>query len=518
MSASPGTPLVSVVVVNFNGRRHLERCLPALFATAGVEFEVIVVDNGSTDGSVEWLAERWPQARVLALGENLGFGRANGRGVHSARGEFVAFVNNDTVVDPDWLAALLEPLRLDPEVAASCATLRLLEFPELLNARGGTMTSAGYGYDIDFMVPAEREPVGHDSGPWHDVLFPTAAAALIRTEEFLAVGGFDPAMFMYHEDVDLGVRLWLMGRRVVVCDRALVYHAFGGTSHQAHGLRWRERLGMRHNVRTLLKCYRPVSLLRVATRIARIWFVHRAFGQAFWVCWWNLLHLPTTLAERRRLQKRRVRNEGDLYRQGADHGGRVATAGTAAACPGGHRYRGAVDRHPDPPARPALGDRPAGRRLVRPGIARRRHGPLDVRPGALLAPGRAGPGRPRRGRGFSRFRRWAGDGDAAVQRRFDRRRRGKRLGHAFACLLGPTPGGSSTSRSLRPRGCRTTSAATGTSAPSAAPSARCASAPIARPRRRPSHGSRWSCRHSTAGRSSSAHSPPWRLRPTGTSR
>ncbi|MDD5564278.1 MAG: glycosyltransferase, partial [Thermoanaerobaculaceae bacterium] len=316
MSAPSGPPLVSVVVVNFNGRHHLERCLPSLFATVEAEFEVIVADNGSSDGSVEWLAERWPQARVLALGKNLGFGRANGRGVQVARGEFVAFLNNDTVVEPGWLAALLEPLRADPEVAASCATLRLLEFPELLNARGGTMTSAGYGYDIDFMVPVERRPVAHDTGPWRDVLFPTAAAALIRKREFLAAGGFDPAMFMYHEDVDLGVRLWLLGRRVVVCDRALVYHAFGGTSHQAHGLRWRERLGMRHNVRTLLKCYRPLSVLRAAKRIARIWLAHRAFGQAFWVCWWNLCHLPTTLTQRRRLQKRRVRNEGDLYRRG----------------------------------------------------------------------------------------------------------------------------------------------------------------------------------------------------------
>jgi GT2 family glycosyltransferase len=230
MSERSRTPLVSVVVVNFDGRHHLERCLPSLVATAGVEFEVIVADNGSTDGSVDWLAREWPAVRVLALGENLGFGRANGRGVRSARGEFVAFLNNDTVVEPDWLSALLQPLRLDPEVAASCATLRLLEFPELVNACGGAMTSAGYGYDIDFMTPVERGPVGRESTAWHDVLFPTAAAALIRKEEFLAVGGFDPAMFMYHEDVDLGLRLRLMGRRVVVCERAVVYHTFGGTS------------------------------------------------------------------------------------------------------------------------------------------------------------------------------------------------------------------------------------------------------------------------------------------------
>ena len=309
-------PLVTVTVVNFNGRPHLERCLPALFATTGVDFEVVVADNGSTDGSLELLAERWPAVRVLSFGGNLGFGVANNRAARAARGEFVAFLNNDTAVEPGWLASLLEPLLAEPEIAASCSTLRLLEFPGILNARGGGMTSAGYGYDIDFMAPVERPPLnGLDSG-WQDVLFPTAAAALVRRQEFLDIGGFDPAVFMYHEDVDLGLRLWLTGRRVVCCAGSVVFHAFGGTSHRERGLRWRERLGMRHNVRTLLKCYRFVNLLRSAKRIARIWLVHRAWGQAASTCWWNLVRLPSTLAERRRLQRRKVRSEGDLFRRG----------------------------------------------------------------------------------------------------------------------------------------------------------------------------------------------------------
>ena len=313
--ASPG-PLVSVVIVNYNGRHHLERCLPSVAATSGVEFEVIVVDNGSNDGSVDWLASTWPRVRVLTLGTNLGFGAANRRGAEVARGTFIAFLNNDTVVDAGWLKALLEPLEQDPGIAAACSTLRLLELPDVLNARGGVMTSAGYGYDIDYMVPAGRVPLGGASGRWRDVLFPTAAAAVMRLREFADVGGFDRAMFMYHEDVDLGLRLWLLGRRVVVCDESLVYHAFGGTAHWAHGLAWRERLGMRHNLRTLLKCYRPASLVRAAARIARIWLINRAARQALSTCWWNLVHLPSTLVERRRLGRRRVLSERELFERG----------------------------------------------------------------------------------------------------------------------------------------------------------------------------------------------------------
>jgi GT2 family glycosyltransferase len=316
-------PLVSVVIPNYNGRHHLERCLPALAATADVPTETIVVDNGSTDGSVRWLAESWPGLRVLDLGRNLGFGEANRRGVAAARGRYVAFLNSDTVVEPSWLEELLIPMEADDEIAASCATLRLAGLPGVLNARGGGMTSLGYGFDIDYMVPEERPPVAARSGPrWHDVLFPTCAAAVMRAEEFVSCGGFDPAFFMYHEDVDLGWRLWLLGRRVVVCDDAVVAHAFGGTSRSEKGLRWKEVLGMRHNLRSLLKHDEAASLVRVARGIAGVWWRARAFRQAAAVLSWNATRLPGTLAARWRLQRRRTRRDRELLDRGLVSGAR----------------------------------------------------------------------------------------------------------------------------------------------------------------------------------------------------
>ncbi len=307
------SPLVSVVIVNYNGRHHLERCLPALAETVGVEFETIVVDNGSGDGSVDWLRERFPDVRVLALDANSGFGEANRLGVEAARGGYIAFLNNDTVVNAEWLDAMRSALEADPAIAAACATLRLLDRPELLNARGGGLTWLGYGYDPDLGLPYEPPDT---PGAVADTIFPTAAAMLIRRDEFISVGGFDPAFFMYHEDVDLGWRLWLLGRRVVVCSDAVVFHAWGGTIRSSAGLAWKERLGARHSLRTLIKHYEPYNLARALKNLVKLWVRARAWGRMTHVLAWNLWHLPGTLAWRWRLQRARKVTDRALVDRG----------------------------------------------------------------------------------------------------------------------------------------------------------------------------------------------------------
>jgi GT2 family glycosyltransferase len=316
MTPPAAAPLVSVVIANFNGRHHLERCVPALLATSGVAFEVIVADNGSSDGSVAWLAERWPQARVLAFGRNLGFGEANRRAALAAHGSYVAFLNSDTVVEPGWLAALVETLEDAPEIAAACSVLRLLEHPDLVNARGGGMSRLGYGLDHDYLLPYEGPPEVSGSPPVADVLFPTAAAMLMRRGEFFALGGFDRSFFMYHEDVDLGWRLWLAGRRVVVCERSVVHHRFLGTSKAARGLRWRALLGLRHNLRTLAKHYEPWTLALVVRRLFIVLMRERAYLHILHALAWNLLHLPGTIAARARVQRRRAMTDRELFERG----------------------------------------------------------------------------------------------------------------------------------------------------------------------------------------------------------
>jgi GT2 family glycosyltransferase len=313
MTAGDGVPLVSVVIVNFNGRHHLERCVPSLLATSGVAFETIVADNGSTDDSLVWLAGNWPQVRVLAFGRNLGFGEGNRRAARAARGRYLAFLNSDTEVEPGWLSALVDTLEREPGIAAACSLLRLLEHPDLVNARGGGMSRLGYGLDHDYLLPYEGPPEVTGAPELRDVLFPTAAAMLMRRDEFFALGAFDRSFFMYHEDVDLGWRLWLAGRRVVVCERSLVYHRFLGTSKEAKGLRWRALLGLRHNVRTLLKHYEPWNAILAVRRLFIVLMRERAYLHILHAAGWNLFHLPGTLLARLRIQRRRAISDRELF-------------------------------------------------------------------------------------------------------------------------------------------------------------------------------------------------------------
>jgi GT2 family glycosyltransferase len=310
---NPARPRFTVVIVTFDGRRHLERCLPALMATSGDDVELIVVDNGSTDGTPDWLASAYPQVTVIELPKNLGFGEANRRGIMTARADLVALLNNDTVVEPGWLDALAAPLERDPEISASCAVLRLLDHPDILNANGGGMTWLGYGFDRDLGFPF---PEAGSLPETADTLFPTAAAALFRKEDFVSSGGFDRAYFMYHEDVDLGWRLWLLGKRVVVCRDAVVRHAWGGTSGASKGRQWRDLLGARHNVRSMIKNFEPWNLARAFKNLLKLWYRARAWGFALRVGIWNLAHLPSSLALRRKIQRLRVRTDADLFGKG----------------------------------------------------------------------------------------------------------------------------------------------------------------------------------------------------------
>lgn len=306
-------PEVSVVIVNYNGQRHLPACLGALRATQGVAFETLLVDNASSDGSADWVAQHHPWVQVLRLPRNLGFGGANHVGIAHARAPLVALLNNDTVVEPQWLAVLKRTLEREPEAVAACATLELLHHPGLYNARGGGMTWLGYGYDRDFGRP---RLAASELPEVEEVLFPTAAAALFRKGPFLALGGFDPSFFMYHEDVDFGWRAWIAGWKVVVCRDAVVKHAFGGTTSWVGGDAMRYRLGSRHLLRSLLKCMELRLLPKTLFNLAKIWFRQRAFGLLASVTLWNLWHLPGTLLARVSIQRNRRRSFAELQARG----------------------------------------------------------------------------------------------------------------------------------------------------------------------------------------------------------
>jgi GT2 family glycosyltransferase len=247
---------VSVAVLSWNGRRHLETCLQALAGQddPGVEWEVLVLDNGSTDGTAEWLRrERPARVRLLESRYNLGFCAGNNLLVAAAAGDAVAFLNNDTRPRRDWLAALVAALAAAPADVAAVSGQIVDWEGERLDFGRGVMTFDGHAFQLDYRRPlaSARVPAAGE-----ELLFACGGNMLIRRSSFLAAGGFDAGYFAYLEDVDLGWRLWSGGERVVFTPGAVVYHRSSATSDLL-GLYNRGFLFERNAFLTAYKNYEP---------------------------------------------------------------------------------------------------------------------------------------------------------------------------------------------------------------------------------------------------------------------
>ena len=216
--------LVSIVIPNWNGAGFLPTCLDALRSQTYRSFEVIVVDNGSRDDSVELLRRNYPEARVIDWPENRGFAAAVNEGIRQARGEAVALLNNDTEADPLWLSELCHAATLHPEVGFFASKLLLFDRREVLH-------SAGDFYGVDG-VPGNRGVWQEDLGQFDDereVFGACGGAALYRLDMLRDVGLFDEGLGSYCEDVDLSFRAQLAGYRCLFVPTARVYHRLSAT-------------------------------------------------------------------------------------------------------------------------------------------------------------------------------------------------------------------------------------------------------------------------------------------------
>lgn len=224
-------PSVSVIIVNYNGGEHLRNCVEHLCAQTMSDFEVILVDNGSHDGSLAYVPED-PRFQILDLGSNTGFAFANNRAIEIARSQWIALLNSDAFPAPDWLERLLHKANTCPEFSFFGSHQYMFEPPEHLKGKGNILDGTGdmlarngRAWRRDHMIPADLSVCRSD-----EVFGACAAAALYDREAFNEVGGFEESYFCYFEDVDLSFKLRLAGYRCLHVADAVVHHVGSATT------------------------------------------------------------------------------------------------------------------------------------------------------------------------------------------------------------------------------------------------------------------------------------------------
>jgi GT2 family glycosyltransferase len=216
-------PDVSIVIVSWNGRPHLETCLAGVAAQTGVASETILVDNGSTDGTGDFVRERFPWVRLVELPGNLGFAGGNNAGVRHARGRYVALLNNDTSADPGWLRALLGGVDEGSGYVLTTSRIVYMHDPEMIDSAGDGLLRWGGAFKRHHGASTSAATVTEE------VFGVCGAACLMPKVVFDELGGFDEDFFASHEDVDLSYRARLRGYRCRYVADAVVRHVGSAT-------------------------------------------------------------------------------------------------------------------------------------------------------------------------------------------------------------------------------------------------------------------------------------------------
>jgi GT2 family glycosyltransferase len=312
-------PEVAAVVLNFNGRGLLDDCLSSL-RQQSAPVAIVVADNGSTDGSLDYVRARHPDARALDLGGNLGFALGYNRALEAVEAEWLLLVNNDAALAPDWVAQALAYAAAHPRAAILGGKLLFAGPGRVIQAAGARFTDAGTAFEIGWGEPDEGQydqpgPVGAIPG----------AALLARQAAWRELGGFAPGYYAYLEDVDLCWRAWLAGHEVAYVPAAAARHAYGasgGGRLSPLRIRWMQRNRLANMARNLeARSWPGAALVSAAYDAYRVleygrhgqWAALRALAAGTLAFWRDL---PGLARQRRQVQQARQVSDGMLRAMG----------------------------------------------------------------------------------------------------------------------------------------------------------------------------------------------------------
>lgn len=294
----------SVIIPNWNGENLLPDCLTSLQNQGFQGFDIILVDNNSTDKSIEYTKKNFPKVKIINLKKNYGFARAINEGVKAAKSKYIIFLNNDTYAEKDFVEELISCAEVHPEVISVNSKLLNFYDKRIIDGVGILINEVGQARSIGW------KQVDKGQFKKEEYIFgATGGASLFRREEFVKLGGFDENYFMYSEEVDFAFRAQFQGYKSIYCPQAIVYH-----KHKATAKKFPAKIEywqFRNMTITIIKDF-PTEILLNNWRWLKIILVHlntifyqlkNGFWRApFLTDFWILFHLPQLLKERKGIQ------------------------------------------------------------------------------------------------------------------------------------------------------------------------------------------------------------------------
>ena len=265
-------PKVSIIIINYNGKHHLESCLESLLKINYNNTEIIIVDNNSTDDSVNFISKNFPNVILIKLNQNKGFAEPNNIACKVATGDFLLFLNNDTIVTPSFISEMIKPIQQDSDIGI-CQSL-LLKPDESIDSSGDFIDTLGVVYNSKTQISEIRE-----------ISSARGASMMIKKNLFEQLEGFDEKFYFSFEDVDLSWRCWIAGYKVLVIPKSIVYHLGGQTYKKVkntmafHG--FKNQLSMKiTNFEPSLAIKNMIKFFIIyGSRELKIWFDYKIYGK-----------------------------------------------------------------------------------------------------------------------------------------------------------------------------------------------------------------------------------------------
>jgi len=319
-------PLVSIIIINYNGYYLLKNCLLSILKNKYSNYEIIIADNGSTDGTLEKIKTDFKnnlsKIKILALKKNFGPAAARNKAFKISKGEIISFLDNDTQVNPNWITNALKLFQTNPKIGVIQSKLLLLDQKNKIDYVGELLGNFGFLKPIASYGEIDK---GQYNQNYH-ILAAKSAGMFITKKAFITAGQFDPDYFIFMEETDLGWRVWLNGYQNIFCLDSIVYHQFSSTKNivdpdfNNYLVRFH---GTKNYIQTLIKNLSSKNLIKILPIHLFLWLSlaiyllftgkFKSSKNIFCGIGWNFVNLPKILSKRKTVQKNRTISDKKMF-------------------------------------------------------------------------------------------------------------------------------------------------------------------------------------------------------------